>query len=56
MARGKGIRKSQDNNIPGLPGSTPFIPTNGAGPGIRDPRSAGQDGASDYNPPPIYHG
>lgn len=45
MARRKGIRKSQDNNVPGAPGSTPFRPTNGAGPGQRDPRSAGQDGA-----------
>jgi len=45
MARRKGIRKSQDNNVPGMPGATPFRPTNGAGPGQRDPRSAGQDGA-----------
>ena len=45
MARRKGIRKSQDNNVPGAPGSTPFRPTNGAGPGQRDPRSAGQDNA-----------
>ncbi len=45
MARRKGIRKSQDNNVPGMPGATPFRPTNGGGPGKRDPRSAGQDGA-----------
>jgi len=45
MARRKGIRKSQDNNVPGAPGATPFRPTNGGGPGKRDPRSAGQDGA-----------
>ena len=44
MARRKGIRKSADNNVPGMPGSTPFRPTNGGGPGMRDPRSAGQDG------------
>jgi hypothetical protein len=45
MARRKGIRKSQDNNVPGMPGATPFTPMNGAGPGQRDPRSAGQDGS-----------
>ena len=45
MARRKGIRKSQDNNVPGAPGATPFRPMNGAGPGQRDPRSAGQDNA-----------
>jgi len=44
MTRRKGIRKSQDNNVPGAPGATPFRPMNGAGPGQRDPRSAGQDG------------
>ena len=44
MARRKGIRKSQDNNVHGMPGATPFTPMNGAGPGQRDPRSAGQDG------------
>ena len=45
MARRKGIRKSQDNNVPGAPGATPFRPMNGAGPGQRDQRSAGQDGS-----------
>jgi len=42
--RKKGKRISLNNNIPGLPGNAPFNPTNGAGPGRLDPRSAGHDG------------
>jgi hypothetical protein len=42
--RKKGKRITLNNNVPGLPGNTPFIPTNGGGPGRLDPRSAGHDG------------
>lgn len=59
MARRTGVRKSQDNNVPGMPGGDMFIPINGAGPGKRDPRSAGEDRPQQRpgaNQAPIYYG